>query len=121
MSHQPNQPPGRSTLGIHAGRKESKVGDPVVGPLIQSSTFFGWGPEGGERRYARMGNNPTVEAVQRKIAALEGTESALLLSSGMAATALSVLSRMEHGDHMVASQHLYGGTWALFTEELPRR
>ncbi|MDX1566688.1 MAG: aminotransferase class I/II-fold pyridoxal phosphate-dependent enzyme [Longimicrobiales bacterium] len=121
MADEPNETPGRSTLGIHAGRKEPKVGEPVAAPLIQSSTFYGWGPEGGERRYGRMGNNPTVEAVQRTIAALEGTESALLLSSGMAATALGVLSRLEHGEHMVSSQYLYGGTWALFTEELPRR
>lgn len=112
---------GPSTRGVHAGGPERVIGEPVVTPLVQSSTFFGWGPEGGARRYARMSNNPTVEAVQEKIAALEGTDAALLLSSGMAATAMSVLSRVEQGQHVVTSQYLYGGTWAFFTEELGRR
>lgn len=112
---------GLSTRGVHAGGPDSVPGEPVVSPIVQSATFFGWGPDEGPRRYSRMGNNPNQEAVAEKVAALEGTEAALLLASGMAATAMSVLALARSGAHVVASKHLYGTTRLLLAEELPRR
>jgi cystathionine beta-lyase/cystathionine gamma-synthase len=114
--------PGPSTLGVHAGSPEPTAGAPVVGPLVQSATFFGGGgADTGELLYTRYGNNPNQVAVGQKVAALEGTESALALGSGMAATALTFLALTRSGDHIVASRHLYGTTRQLLAEELPRR
>jgi methionine-gamma-lyase len=77
----------------------------------------------GERRdlfYTRYGN-PTVTAAERKMAALEGTEDAVLFSSGIAAIAVSLLAVLSPGDHVVATEDLYGGTLVLFREVLPAR
>lgn len=113
---------GPSTLGVHGGIEEGRFGDPVVPPIVQSSTFFGGSPEDDdELRYSRYGNNPNQVQVGRKLAALEGTEDALVLSSGMAAVAMTVLALSRVGDHVVASEQLYGATRALLGDELPRR
>lgn len=117
----PSDTRGMSTRAVHAGGPEAVPGDPVVLPVVQSATFFGWGPDEGPRLYSRMGNNPNQEAVATKIAALEGTESALLLSSGMAATAMTLLALTRAGEHVVSSTHLYGTTRLLLEEELSRR
>lgn len=113
---------GASTLGVHAGAPERKAGAPVVPPLVQSATFLGgWGEDASDLLYSRYGNNPNQEQVGRKLAALEGTDAALLLSSGMAALAMSILSQVEQGDHIIASRYLYGTTLALLGDEFRRR
>ncbi len=113
---------GPGTLGVHAGGPESRPGEPVVLPVVQSSTFF-WNAPGDapELRYSRYGNNPNQVAVAQKLAALEGTEASLAVASGMAATALAVLAVTRAGDHVVASKHLYGATGALLADEMPHR
>ncbi len=113
---------GPGTLGVHVGGPEPRPGEPVVLPVVQSSTFF-WNAPGDapELRYSRYGNNPNQVAVARKLAALEGTEASLAVASGMAATALAVLAVTRAGDHIVASKHLYGATSAILAEEMPRR
>ncbi len=113
---------GLSTRAIHAGNPPPEPGAPVVPPVVMSSTFYGGeADDSAALRYTRYGNNPNQEQVAAKMAALEGTEASLLLSSGMAAIALTVLSAAEVGDHVVASRYLYGATHQLFTAELPRR
>jgi cystathionine beta-lyase/cystathionine gamma-synthase len=69
--------------------------------------------------YSRYGN-PTVQAVEAKLAALEGAEEALVFSSGMAATSAAVLGLVESGDEIVCSAAIYGGTLHLLTDLLPR-
>ena len=113
---------GLSTRAIHAGSPPPVRGAPVVPPVVMSSTFYGGqADETAALRYTRYGNNPNQEQVAAKMAALEGTEASLLLSSGMAAIALTVLSAAEVGDHVVTSRYLYGATHQLFRQELPRR
>jgi cystathionine beta-lyase/cystathionine gamma-synthase len=113
--------PGTSTLGVHGGEAERHPGMPVVPPVVQSATFL-WGrPADGEMLYSRYGNNPNQEAVGRKVAALEGTEAAVVLASGMGATAMTLLALTAAGDHVVASTLLYGATQSLLRTELPRR
>lgn len=113
---------GASSVGVHAGAMEPRVGDPVVTPVYQSATFF-WGSPGDDDqlRYTRYGNNPNLERLGRKIAAFEGADAALPFASGMGAIAATLLSLTEQGDHVVASRHLYGATYALLESELPRR
>ena len=112
---------GSATRAIHGGGYEKRPGLPVVPPIVQSATFHWATPDDGELLYSRYGNNPNQVIVGRKIAALEGTEAAVALGSGMGATAMTFLALVEAGDHIVASSHLYGATQVLLRDELPRR
>lgn len=66
-------------------------------------------------------SNPTVDAFGKKLAALEGMEAALGVASGMAAIATSLEALLEHGDHLISSSLVYGGTYAFFKNLLARR
>jgi cystathionine beta-lyase/cystathionine gamma-synthase len=112
---------GPSTLAVHAGSPELEPGDPVVPPIVQSATFRFGDPSEGELLYTRYGNNPIQELVGRKVAALERMEAGIVLGSGMAATAMTFLALARSGDHIVASDQVYGATYVLLAEELPRR
>jgi cystathionine beta-lyase/cystathionine gamma-synthase len=67
--------------------------------------------------YTRYGNTPNEQVVQQRIAMLEGAEAALVLASGMGATACALLALLRPGDHLVSSAWIYGGTRRLFSEE----
>lgn len=112
--------PGFSTVAIHGVPHARPDWSPVVPPLVQTSTFTN--PVGSDEEvlYTRYGNNPNQVEIARKYALLEGAESAVFLSSGMAATALAHLAVLRPGDHLVASAWIYGGTRRLFDEELGR-
>lgn len=76
--------------------------------------------EGGCYLYGRH-FNPTVYALGRQIAAIEGSQSAYCTASGMGAISSSVLQICGHGDHIVSSNTVYGGTFALFKDYLPAK
>jgi cystathionine beta-lyase/cystathionine gamma-synthase len=114
------RPHGFSTRAVHAGSAPPRPGEPVVTPIVPSSTFFTEPIPEGEVRYTRYGTNPNHIVVAEKLAALEGAEAALALGSGMAATAMALLALAAAGDHIVAARSLYGGTLQLLTAELPR-
>jgi methionine-gamma-lyase len=78
------------------------------------------GPQGGCFLYGRH-FNPTVMVLARHLAAIEGTGSAYCTASGMAAISGVLLQACDSGDHIVASPALYGGTWALINDFLPRK
>ena len=116
--------PSRSleTAAIHAGAGSRSEGEPVVQPITQSATFYGGDPhDQGPLRYSRYGNNPNQLQVGKKVAELEGAEDGLLLASGMAAISLTLLALVRSGDHLVASDRLYGATRTFMERELPRR
>jgi O-acetylhomoserine (thiol)-lyase len=69
--------------------------------------------------YSRVGN-PTVDVLERRVAALDGAAGAIALASGMAAVSHSILNLADAGDHIIASPYLYGGTFDLFKSILPR-
>jgi methionine-gamma-lyase len=81
------------------------------------------GPETGGQGCYLYGRhfNPTVYVLGREMAALEGTEAAYCTASGMSAIAATILQHCDPGDHVVASDALYGGTYALFHDFLPRK
>jgi cystathionine beta-lyase/cystathionine gamma-synthase len=115
----PHQP-GRSTIAVH-GRLHPKADwTPLVGPVVQSTTFVN--PVGGEEEvlYTRYGNNPNQIELGVKYSLLEGAEDAVFVSSGMAATALAHLAVLRPGDHLLASRWIYGGTQQLFDQEFGR-
>lgn len=110
-----------ATLCVQAGWTPTK-GQPRVLPIIQSTTFKYDTSEQMARLfdledsgyfYSRL-QNPTVDAVATKIAALEGGVAALLTSSGQAANFYAVFNICEAGDHIVSSSNIYGGTYNLF-------
>ena len=117
---------GPGTTAVH-GRGQARPG-PLATPIVQTSTFaFGSAAEmrrhleGDEElflytRYA----NPTVRELEESLAAVEGAEAALALSSGMAAMTTAVASLVRAGDEVLASSSLYGGTVRLLTDLLPR-
>ena len=109
------------TKCLHAGYKP-KNGEPNALPIYQSTTYrydstehigklFDLSVEG--HMYSRI-SNPTVAAVEEKIAALEGGVGALCTTSGQAASLISILNILHAGDHLVCSAKIYGGTINLF-------
>ncbi|HYV98378.1 MAG TPA: PLP-dependent aspartate aminotransferase family protein [Gemmatimonadaceae bacterium] len=109
--------PGLSTLAIHGDREGQVPDSPVSSPLYQSVNYVQqFGTEDG-LKYARYGNTPNAEAVQRRLALIEGAEAACVLASGMGATACALLALLRPGDHLLASQWIYGGTHRLLTQE----
>lgn len=111
---------GTSTRAVHAGSPAPRPGDPVAPPLVSSSTFFNEVEPDGEVLYGRYSNTEGYRRVAARLAALEGGDAALVCGSGMAAIALAILVHAGSGDHIVASEALYGGTRTLLTSELPR-
>jgi cystathionine beta-lyase/cystathionine gamma-synthase len=111
---------GFSTTAIHGSPRRRPDWSPVAPPIVQSSTFTN--PVGSEEDilYSRYGNTPNQVAVAGKYALLEGAEDAIFLASGMGATALAHLAVLRPGDHLLSSSWIYGGTQALFDEELGR-
>jgi O-acetylhomoserine (thiol)-lyase len=116
------------TLQIHAGQ----TADPTTGaralPLYQTTAYEFRDTTHAANLFslAELGNiytrimNPTQDAVEQRLAALEGGVAALLLASGSAATTFAVLNVAEAGDHIVSSPSLYGGTYNLFHYTLPK-
>ncbi len=90
----------------------------VSSPLVQSVNFAQETGTSEGLLYTRYGNTPNAVVVQKRLAALEGAESALVLSSGMGATACAMLALLRSGDHLLTSSWIYGGTRKLFTEDL---
>ncbi len=115
-SKKPARPHALATQVLHAGDGVHAAGDPVVSPLVQSVNYV-QEPGSDDLMYTRYGNTPNAARIQRRIAALEGAEDALVLSSGMGATACGLLALLRPGDHLLASQYIYGGTHRLLTEE----
>jgi len=117
VSARKTPPNDLATLAVHAGTEGRDADTAVVHPLFQSVNFIQEVGTGDGLRYPRYGNAPNAELVQRRVAALEGAEAAVLLSSGMAATACGLLALLRPGDHLLASSWIYGGATALFTKE----
>jgi cystathionine beta-lyase/cystathionine gamma-synthase len=108
---------GLSTLALHGGRDRPEPDTPVVQPIVQSVNFIQQFGTSEGLRYPRYGNTPNAETVQRRLALLEGAEAALVLGSGMGATACALIALLRPGDHLLCSHWIYGGTHRLVTQE----
>lgn len=110
---------GFATRAIHAGQEPDPATGATIVPIYQTSTYTQEAP--GQHKgyeYSRT-RNPTRTALEECVAALEGAEYGLAFASGLAAT-IAVLSLLSRGDHVVAGDDLYGGTYRLFDKVLPR-
>lgn len=122
-----------STRAVHAGEARNKPYHTLTTPIVQTSTFtFNdttdlvdfmearmWGDETERTEYGRYGN-PTLTAVERKLADLEGGEAALLFSSGMAAVTTTLLTFLSSGTHVVMTDDCYRRTRQFVTQFLNR-
>jgi methionine-gamma-lyase len=115
---------GFATKAVHAGQDPDPSTGSVSVPIHQTSTFVFKSAEQGAARFAgreegyiytRWGN-PTVRALERNVAELEGGEDARACSSGMAAIHTAVASVVRKGDHVIAPDSLYSGTEKLFVD-----
>ncbi len=119
---------GFETRQVHAGQSPDSATGARALPIYQTTSYVFNDTEHAANLFAlkEFGNiytrimNPTQDAVEQRIAALEGGVGALLVASGQAAETLAILNVAEVGDHVVASPALYGGTSNLFKYTLPK-
>ena len=119
----------KATELIHAGERLSAgAAVSLTMPIYETSTFiFDSAAAVAEYQAGKLDaylysryENPTVVSVEQKLAAVEGAEVSLLFSSGMAATAHALLTLLQHGDEVVCSAAIYGGTFHLIDDLLSR-
>ena len=117
-----------STMAIHGDKMYAYKG-PVSLPIYQTTTYRFDTSEDAVRYakgdpsvyvYTRY-HNPTVHDVETKLALMEGSESAALFSSGMAAITTAILAVTKAGDEIISTPALYGGTYRFFRDELPKQ
>ena len=112
---------GFTTKLVHAGEPDPRIEGAVSMPIFQSSTYEYSGEEQyDDIRYIRLNNTPNHKAIQKKLAAIECAESALVTSSGMSAITATLLTFLKQGDHLLSHKSLYGGTASFILEDLPR-
>ena len=115
----------QETEAVRGGTSLHKKDGPVSTPIYQTSTFEVTDNEEQLRVtptdhfYTRYGN-PTHTVVEQTIAELEGTDAALLFSSGMSAITTSILALVKAGDHIVAQRDIYGGVTKFLSQWLPK-
>jgi cystathionine beta-lyase/cystathionine gamma-synthase len=115
----------RETEAVRAGTSLHKKNGPTATPIYQTSTFEV--TDNAEQLrvtptdhfYTRYGN-PTNTIAEKAIAELEGTDAALVFSSGMAAITTSILALVKTGDHIVAQRDIYGGVTKFLSQWLPK-
>ena len=116
------------TKQVHAGQSPDTATGARALPIYQTTSYvfrdtdhaaalFGLAEPG--NIYTRI-MNPTNDVVEQRIAALEGGVAALFVASGQAAETIAILNLAAHGDHIVSSPRLYGGTYNLFHYSLPK-
>jgi len=115
----------QETEAVRGGTDLRKKAGPMATPIYQTSTFEVTDNEEQlrvtptDRFYTRYGN-PTHTVAENAVAELEGTDAALLFSSGMAAITTSILALVKAGDHIVAQRDIYGGVTKFLSHWLPK-
>ena len=119
---------GDATLAIHAGQEKFGIGASVGVEIARTANFTFANTEEMKRWaqgkssayiYTRYGN-PTLAVAEKKLAALEGAEAAVVTASGMAAISSSLLAVLKAGDEVIATRQVYGGTYRMMRDVFPR-
>lgn len=119
---------GFGTLAIHAGQESDALYGALTTPIYQTSTFCFETVEEGTAKFSgeipgfcySRGGNPTVAALERKIAALEGGEACVATASGMGAVGGVVVGLLSAGDHLISGSCVYGCTDMVFRQTLAK-
>ena len=109
---------GVNTVCTHTGELRDEVYKGAISPLYMSTSYAF--DEVDIKRYPRYFNTPNQQGLAKKVAALEKAEAGLIFGSGMAAISTGLLAFLKAGDHIVLQNMLYGGTYALVTEQFER-
>ena len=120
MKKPPSDDTRFGTLAVHGGQEPEPMTGAIVPPIFQTSTYVQPDvavPKQGYD-YARV-KNPTVEGLERKLAALEGGTHGIAFSSGLAAIE-AVVKRLSAGDHVVCEENTYGGVTRMYTRVLAK-
>jgi O-acetylhomoserine (thiol)-lyase len=126
MTDKPQSKP--ETICLHAGFRHDPATGAVAPPIYQTTSYQFRDTEHAQKLFGleELGNiytrimNPTVDVLEQRVAALDGGAAALGVSSGQAATTVSIQNIAQAGDNIVSSTDLYGGTWNLFQHTLPQ-
>ena len=110
---------GFHTKAVHAGEKPCPLTGSHTTPIYQTSTFALMKGVRQPYVYTRTGN-PTHAVLEEKMASLEGSEAALATASGMAAISTLMFTSLKEGDQIISSDTVYGGTYTLFGELIPK-
>jgi cystathionine gamma-lyase len=110
---------GFGTRAIHAGQVPDPSTGAIMTPIFQTSTYVQDGPGAHKGYEYSRTQNPTREALEGNIAGLEGAAHGLCFASGCAATS-AIMMCLSAGDHIVAADDLYGGTFRLFDKVFKR-
>jgi len=113
MKKKPDGPLGLATRAIHAGQSPDPATGAIMTPIFATSTYVQRSPGDHQGWEYSRSHNPTRDAYEKCIADLEGGIRGFAFASGMAATA-TLLELLDSGDHVVAGDDLYGGTFRLF-------
>jgi methionine-gamma-lyase len=117
-----------ATIAVHAGEEPCPLTGALDTPIYQATTFAFTNSDEmaaicDEVKpgyvYTRYGN-PTIHALEEKLAAIEGGEAALATGSGMAAISSAIMGYVQQGDHVVAARSLYGAAYNFLNKKLPR-
>lgn len=109
---------GLNTICTHVGEVVDDQFKGAISPIYVSTSYEFLDVD--VKRYPRYFNTPNQEFLAQKIAALEHTESSLIFGSGMAAISTLFMAFLQHGDHVVVQNTLYGGTINFIKKELPK-
>ena len=109
---------GINTICTHVGELKDEQFKGAISPIYMATSYQF--DDVDIKRYPRYFNTPNQEALTRKIAALEKTESGLIFGSGMAAISTAMLAFLKQGDHVVLQETLYGGTYNFVVEEFDK-
>ncbi len=117
------------TIVLHAGYRNDPLTGAVAVPIYQTTSYQFKNTEHASRLFALkdLGNiytrimNPTQDALEQRIAALDGGVASLAVSSGQAASAMAIQNLAWAGDNVISSTDLYGGTWNLFANTLKQQ
>jgi O-acetylhomoserine (thiol)-lyase len=120
--------PGLGTIALHAGQVPDPATNARAVPIYATSSYvFNDSAHAADLFALRtFGNiysrlmNPTTDVLEKRLAALDGGVGALAVSSGQQAILYAILNIARAGDSIIAGTSLYGGTWTLFTQTLPR-
>lgn len=130
MPRRAKRAPALSTLGVHAGGELPPPATPPLDVPVYRASTFRFASSAQVRRYNSGGGknlylygryeNPTVRALEQRLAALEGAEACLAFASGMAAVSTVALAHLSQGELLLASSVVYGGSYRFFRDQLAR-
>lgn len=120
--------PGLATLALHAGQEKDPATNARAVPIYATTSYLFNDTEHAANLFAlkEFGNiysrimNPTVDVLEKRLAALEGGAAGLCFASGQAAITAALLTIAHSGQNFLSATSLYGGTWTLFTQTLPK-